>query len=40
MARDEEVAEHLDAERFAAEESARVAEVEEAIARGDDDTHP
>jgi hypothetical protein len=34
MAQDEEIAEKLDAERFAAEEGARVAEVEEAIAAG------
>lgn len=34
MAQDEEVAERLDAERFAAEEAARVAEVAEAIADG------
>jgi hypothetical protein len=40
MAQDEEVAERLDAERFAAEENARVAEVTEAIARGGDDTQP
>jgi hypothetical protein len=40
MAQDEEVAERLDAERFAAEESGRVAEVTDAIARGGDDTQP
>jgi hypothetical protein len=40
MAQDEEVAEQLDAERFAAEESARVAEIEEAIAHGDSDIRP
>ncbi|MYS24558.1 P-aminobenzoate N-oxygenase AurF [Streptomyces sp. DvalAA-14] len=40
MAQDEEVAERLDAERFAAEESARVAEIEEAIAQGDSDMRP
>ncbi|KOX04223.1 ferritin-like domain-containing protein [Streptomyces sp. NRRL B-3648] len=34
MAQDEELAERLDAERFAAEERARVAEVEEAIESG------
>ncbi|MDI1457430.1 ferritin-like domain-containing protein [Streptomyces sp. NPDC003388] len=34
MARDEEIAERLDAERFAAEERERVAEVEEAIESG------
>ncbi|OAR24780.1 aminobenzoate oxygenase [Streptomyces sp. ERV7] len=34
MAEDEEIAERLDAERFAQEETARVAEVEEAIAEG------
>lgn len=34
MAQDEELAEQLDAERFAAEESARTAEVTEAIAEG------
>jgi P-aminobenzoate N-oxygenase AurF len=34
MAQDEELAERLDAERFAAEESARVAEVEDAIGQG------
>ncbi len=34
MAQDEELAEKLDAERFAAEETARVAEVEQAIADG------
>ncbi|MCL2555005.1 MAG: ferritin-like domain-containing protein [Actinomycetia bacterium] len=34
MAQDEEVAEQLDAERFAAEEAARVAEVTDAIAEG------
>ncbi|MEU6913441.1 ferritin-like domain-containing protein [Streptomyces olindensis] len=34
MAQDEEVAEQLDAERFAAEEKERVAEVEEAIEAG------
>ncbi|MFB6607586.1 ferritin-like domain-containing protein [Streptomyces noursei] len=34
MAQDEELAEQLDAERFAAEESARTAEVADAIARG------
>ncbi|MEU0584268.1 hypothetical protein [Streptomyces sp. NPDC006132] len=34
MAQDEEVAEKLDAERFAAEEKERVAEVEGAIAAG------
>lgn len=34
MAQDEELAEKLDAERFAAEEAARTAEVDEAIARG------
>ncbi|WP_030621007.1 ferritin-like domain-containing protein [Streptomyces sclerotialus] len=34
MAQDEELAEKLDAERFAAEEAARTAEVAEAIARG------
>ncbi|MGW7409545.1 ferritin-like domain-containing protein [Streptomyces sp. NPDC054833] len=36
MAQDEEIAEHLDAERFAVEERERVAEVEEAIERGAD----
>ncbi|WNI17963.1 ferritin-like domain-containing protein [Actinacidiphila sp. ITFR-21] len=40
MARDEEVAERLDAERFAAEESARVAEVARTIALGGGDIHP
>jgi hypothetical protein len=34
MSQDEEIAEQLDAERFAAEESARVAEVADAIAQG------
>ena len=34
MAQDEDLAEQLDAERFAAEEKARVAEVEEAIKAG------
>lgn len=34
MAQDEELAEQLDAERFAAEEEARVAEVEQAIKAG------
>ncbi|MEU0630128.1 ferritin-like domain-containing protein [Streptomyces sp. NPDC005989] len=34
MAQDEELAEQLDRDRFAAEEQARVAEVEEAIAQG------
>jgi hypothetical protein len=34
MRQDEEIAEQLDAERFAAEEAARVAEVDEAIAEG------
>ncbi|MEV6548793.1 ferritin-like domain-containing protein [Streptomyces sp. NPDC051597] len=34
MAEDEEIAERLDAERFGREETARVAEVEEAIAQG------
>ncbi|WP_042396438.1 ferritin-like domain-containing protein [Streptacidiphilus carbonis] len=34
MRQDEEIAEKLDAERFAAEEAARVSEVEEAIAEG------
>ena len=34
MNQDEEVAQRLDAERFAAEEAARTAEVEEAIAQG------
>ncbi len=34
MTQDEEIAEQLDQERFAAEEQARVAEVEEAIADG------
>ena len=34
MRQDEEIAEQLDAERFAAEEAARVAEVEEAIVEG------
>lgn len=34
MAQDEELAEQLDAERFAAEEAARTAEVTEAIAEG------
>ena len=34
MRQDEEIAEQLDAERFAAEEAARVAEVEQAIAEG------
>jgi hypothetical protein len=36
MTQDEELAEQLDAERFAAEESARVAEVGRAIAEGGD----
>jgi hypothetical protein len=36
MAQDEEVAEKLDAERFAAEEGARVAEVQNAIDAGAD----
>jgi hypothetical protein len=36
MAQDEEVAERLDAERFAAEEKERVAEVEEMIEKGED----
>jgi hypothetical protein len=35
MAQDEELAEHLDAERFAAEEAARVAEVTRTIERGE-----
>ncbi|MFJ2767944.1 ferritin-like domain-containing protein [Streptomyces sp. NPDC087300] len=35
MAQDEEIAEKLDAERFAAEEHARVAEVSDAIASGE-----
>ncbi|MEU1072401.1 MULTISPECIES: ferritin-like domain-containing protein [unclassified Streptomyces] len=34
MAEDEEIAERLDAERFGREETARVAEVDEAIAQG------
>jgi hypothetical protein len=34
MRQDEEIAEQLDAERFAAEEAARVEEVEQAIAQG------
>jgi hypothetical protein len=34
MAQDEEIAEKLDAERFAAEEDARKTEVAEAIAAG------
>ncbi|WP_329364864.1 ferritin-like domain-containing protein [Streptomyces sp. NBC_00669] len=34
MSQDEEIAEQLDAERFAAEEAARVAEVTDAIAQG------
>jgi hypothetical protein len=34
MAQDEEIAEQLDRDRFAAEEQARVAEVEEAVAQG------
>jgi hypothetical protein len=34
MAQDEEIAEKLDAERFAEEERERVAEVEEAIEAG------
>lgn len=34
MTQDEELAERLDAERFAAEERARVAEVEAAIESG------
>ncbi|MFJ2587761.1 ferritin-like domain-containing protein [Streptomyces sp. NPDC087538] len=34
MTQDEEIAEQLDRDRFAAEEQARVAEVEEAIAQG------
>jgi hypothetical protein len=34
MSQDEEIADKLDAERFAAEESARVAEVADAIAQG------
>ena len=34
MTQDEEIAEQLDADRFAAEERARVAEVAEAIAEG------
>ncbi|MFE0081340.1 aminobenzoate oxygenase, partial [[Kitasatospora] papulosa] len=34
MAQDEEVAEQLDRDRFAAEERARVEEVAEAIAEG------
>jgi hypothetical protein len=34
MAQDEELAEQLDAERFAAEERDRVAEVHEAIESG------
>jgi hypothetical protein len=34
MAQDEEIAEKLDAERFAAEEQARVAEVADAVAAG------
>ncbi|MFK8908831.1 ferritin-like domain-containing protein [Streptomyces sp. YS-3] len=34
MAEDEEIADRLDAERFGREETARVAEVEEAIAQG------
>ncbi|MGI5252472.1 ferritin-like domain-containing protein [Actinacidiphila glaucinigra] len=37
MAQDEEIAEKLDAERFAQEETARAAEVEEAIALGAQD---
>jgi hypothetical protein len=36
MAQDEEVAERLDAERFATEERERVAEVEEMIEKGGD----
>ncbi|WP_202236117.1 ferritin-like domain-containing protein [Actinacidiphila reveromycinica] len=36
MTQDEEVAERLDAERFAAEEAARVAEVTDAVALGGD----
>ena len=35
MAQDEEIAEQLDAERFAAEEAARTAEVADAIAEGE-----
>jgi hypothetical protein len=35
MAQDEEVAERLDAERFATEERERVAEVEEMIGKGE-----
>jgi hypothetical protein len=34
MRQDEEIAERMDADRFAAEEGARVAEVEDAIAQG------
>jgi hypothetical protein len=34
MTQDEEIAERLDAERFAADEAARVAEVDAAIALG------
>lgn len=34
MSQDEEIAEELDRERFAAEEGARVAEVAEAIGKG------
>ncbi|MEU7566777.1 ferritin-like domain-containing protein [Streptomyces fradiae] len=37
MAQDEEIAERLDAERFAREEAERVAEVEDAIAEGGGD---
>jgi hypothetical protein len=38
MTQDEEIAEQLDAERFAAEEEARVAEVTETITQGADTT--
>lgn len=37
MAQDEEIAERLDADRFAAEEAARVAEVADAVAEGAQD---
>ncbi|MER6911674.1 ferritin-like domain-containing protein [Streptomyces sp. NPDC000594] len=40
MAQDEEIAERLDRERFAAEERARVEEVAEAIRQGAGDEHP
>ncbi|MEU7156845.1 ferritin-like domain-containing protein [Streptomyces chrestomyceticus] len=40
MAQDEELAEQLDAERFAEEERARVGEVTEAIELGEDDGDP